>query len=54
VESIEKKFQSDGLVDGVPLLLVAMNVSAGAWKAPVTGSRPNPRMLMKNRFVAAS
>src|SRR5207248_2204859 len=47
VTSTLKKFQSDGLVDGVPVLLVAIWNVPGASNAPVEGSRPNMRIVMK-------
>jgi hypothetical protein len=54
VTSRLKKFQSDGLVVGVPVLLVAIWKVPGCSNAPVTGSRPNIRIVMKKRFVEAS
>ena len=47
VTSTLKKFQSDGFVDGVPVLLVAIRNVPGASNAPVEGLRPNSRIVMK-------
>ena len=50
----EMKFQSDGLVVGVLVLLVAMMKFAGASNAPVLRVARERQELMKNRCVAAS